>query len=304
MGVPYDYDHLNILNFQCNPSGVTVTNTATAAFFRRYLLDKAMARFEWDIPEGWSIEYMLFQLFVGGSFAVLKTDKYGVIPQGGVPFGYNVFYQPYKYTVANPLLPDLHDLVIDRDCVVFRCKPDFGGIYDLVCYYADLMALAAQAVGVNLINSKLSFAFGVNDGKGAASVQKAIDDVQSGKPAVVVNKNLFSPQGDIAVPFFQQNVGQNFISLSLLEVLRTLENMFCTDAGIPNANTQKRERMITDEVNSNNFETLAPALTMLERWQEDCKKVKAMFGVPMNVKLRKLGGVEDATSENDTAGAV
>ena len=295
----YDYTQLNTMQSVSNPSGVVVTNSETAAFFRRYLLDKAMSRFKWTIPEGWSKEYMLFQLFVAGSFAVLRTAKFGVIPQGGVPFGLNVFYQPYQYTIANPLLKDVKQPIIDRDCVVFRCKPDFGGIYDLVCYYADLMALAAQAAGVNLINSKLSFAFGVDDYKGSESINKALADIQSGKPAVVVNKKMFNERGELSVPFFQQNVGQNFITLQLLEVLRTLENMFCTAAGIPNANTSKRERLITDEVNSNNFETLAPAMSMLERWRESCRKVKKMFGVDMNVELRKIGGDDDASSNDD-----
>lgn len=296
---PYNYDQLNVLNSTLNPSGVVVTNTETAMFFRRYLLDEAISRFKWKLPGGWSEEYMTMQLFVAGSFAVFDTAKFGVIPQGGVPLGLNVFYQPYQYTVANPLLPDVKHLVIDRDCVVFRCKPDFGGIYDLVCYYADLMALAAQAAGINLINSKLSFAFGVDDYKGSESINKALTDIQSGKPAVVVNKKLFNDRGELSVPFFQQNVGQNFITLELLEVLRTLKNMFCTAAGIPNANTSKRERLIVDEVNSNNYETLAPSESMLERWQKSCVKVKKMFGVDMSVELRQIGGVNDASSDND-----
>lgn len=297
--IPYSYNQLNILDSTSTPSGVHVTNTETAAFFRRYLLEKAISRFKWTLPDGWSEEYTMLQLFVAGSFAVFRSNKFGVIPQGGVPFGLNVFYQPYQYTVANPLLPDVKKLVIDKECVVFRCKADFGGIYDLVCFYADMMALAAQAAGVNLINSKLSFAFGVDDDKGNQSIQKALTDIQSGKPAVVVNKKMFNDRGELSVPFFQQNVGQNFIALQLLEVLRTLENMFCTAAGIPNANTTKRERLISDEVNSNNFETLSPAESMLDRWQKSCKKVKEMFGVDMWVELREIGGVDDASSDND-----
>ena len=292
--IPYSYDQMNLIDSVINPSGVTVTNTETAAFFRRYLLEKAISRFKWTVPEGWSMEYMMMQLFIPGSFAVFKTAKFGVIPQGGVPFGLNVFYQPYRYTVANPLLPDVKQLLIDKECVVFRCKADFGGIYDLVSYYADLMALAAQAAGVNLINSKLSFAFGVDDYKGSQSIEKALTDIQSGKPAVVVNKKMFNERGELSVPFFTQNVGQNFITLQLLEVLRTLENMFCTAAGIPNANTTKRERLISDEVNSNNFETLAPAMSMLDRWQSSCAKVEKMW-----VELREIGGSNDATGSND-----
>lgn len=45
--------------------------------------------------------------------------------------------------------------------------------------------------------------------------------------------------------------------------------MFDTDIGIPNANTDKRERLITDEVNSNNAETLSKCAL----WLDQCQKV-------------------------------
>ena len=44
--------------------------------------------------------------------------------------------------------------------------------------------------------------------------------------------------------------------------------MFCTEIGIPNANTDKKERLITDEVNANNVETS----TRCEMWLEEIRK--------------------------------
>lgn len=62
--------------------------------------------------------------------------------------------------------------------------------------------------------------------------------------------------------------------------------MFLTAIGIPNANTDKRERLITDEVNSNNIETMTLCDQWLENLQHGCKKVNKMFGLNVSVRFR------------------
>ena len=62
--------------------------------------------------------------------------------------------------------------------------------------------------------------------------------------------------------------------------------MFDTDVGIPNANTDKRERMITDEVNANNIETLTRCELWLEELQKSCKNTENMFGIDIQVDWR------------------
>ena len=62
--------------------------------------------------------------------------------------------------------------------------------------------------------------------------------------------------------------------------------MFDTEIGIPNANTQKKERMITDEVNQNNISTQSKVELWLETMKDGCKKVNTMFGLSIDVDLR------------------
>ena len=63
--------------------------------------------------------------------------------------------------------------------------------------------------------------------------------------------------------------------------------MYDTDIGIPNANTDKKERLISDEVNANNYETMAKCSLWLEQLKEDIEKVKDMFGIELSVDWRK-----------------
>lgn len=297
--VPFSYNSENIIDSMANPSGVVVTNSETAAFFRRYLIQKAMSVFEWKLPENWNKSYFLYSLYIRGHIAVVETDKYGVICQSGCPYGYDIYYQPNRYQIANPLLRGLLNPVINRECTVFKMAPDWRGIGDLVAFYADYMALAAQSLGMNLINSKLSYIFTAADKTAAESMKKAFDGVMDGKPAVFIDKKLLDSNGDLSMKMLQQNVGQNFISNDLLDTWTTLEQKFATAIGIPNANTDKKERLIVDEVNANNTETMALVDMWYNGWLETIEKTKKIFpgvgelSVEWRVKPNMNGGGDD-----------
>lgn len=293
---PFSYGYGNIVDSMSNPSGVVVTNTETAAFFRRYLLQKAMAVFKWTLPENWNASYFLYSLYVKGHIAVVQTDKYGVICQSGCPYGYDIYYQPNRYQISNPLLRGLLNPVINRECTVFKMSQDWRGIGDLVAFYADYMALAAQSLGMNLINSKLSYIFTAANKTAAESMKKMFDGVMDGKPAVFVDKNLLDTNGDLTLKMLQQNVGQNFISNELLNTWTTLEQKFATAIGIPNANTDKKERLIVDEVNANNTETMALVDMWFQGWKDTIARTKEMFsGIDnLDVEWRVKPQAEDS----------
>lgn len=275
--VPVGYGLENYIESYSNPSGVTVGNTVTAAFFRRYLLQKAMSVFKWTLPETWSKPYFLYSLYCWGHIAVVETDKYGVICQGGTPSGRNVYYQPREYWIANPLLKGILRPVIDRDCVVFRMAEDWRGIMDLVCYYADYMALVSATMGGNILNSRLAYILAAKDTNSAKTLEKLFDKILSGQPVAIADKSLFDNEGKLSMQMLQQNVGSNYISNELLQTLTTLECKFNTAIGLPNANTDKRERLIKDEVNANNVETASLVSMWFDNWTATIDKAKAMF---------------------------
>ena len=62
--------------------------------------------------------------------------------------------------------------------------------------------------------------------------------------------------------------------------------MFNSAIGIPNANTQKKERLITDEVNKRDSETEALVELWLETMRDDLKKVNEMFNLDITVSYR------------------
>lgn len=278
MNAPYDYTYINAANSMISPSTVHCANANLTWYFRRYLIQKAISVFKWKMPETWDPDFFRYALYARGYLAIVRTDKFGVIPTLCTLGGFNVFYRPLWAVITNPLLSGIMQPYIDKQCVVIRLQPDYGSIMDLVNYYADMLSLCAEATGINLVNSKLAFAAGARSKAAAESLKKMYDQVQAGNPLVVFDKDL-SEDDKPLFEFFVQNLQNTFISPDILLVMRKIEQEFLTKIGLPNANTDKKERLTTDEVNANNGETLALADLWLETINRECAKARKMFGL-------------------------
>ena len=291
----YTYDYINRYNARISPSTVHCKNTGLVNYFTRYLVQKVISVFEFlNIPEEWALNYFEYVLICRGYVGILKTDRYGVIPQECGLGGFDIFYQPKFITVANPLLPGIKQPIIGEECEVIKMQPDYGSIMDLVGTYADLMALCLESAGVNLLNSTLSYVFAAGNKTQAESFKKMFDKIASGEPSVFVDKNLFNEDGSRNWDVFFQNLKQNYVASDILNDMKTLEDQFNTAIGIPNANTQKRERLITDEVNANNIETEAKIGLWLETMRRDMRRVNDMFGLDLDVRYRFADTMEVA----------
>ena len=287
MNLPFYYDYKNARNSTVNPSTVHVRDTGLQRYFARYLLQKTISVFKWDMPKTWSRNYLLYTLYCWGYVAVINTDKFGVIPQQCTLGGFDVFYQPKFATVANPLLRGILNPVIGKQCELLRLQPDYGGVMDIVNFYADMLALSAETASTNLLNSKLAYVF-ASDGKaGAESFKKLYDQIASGEPAAYIDKNLYRDDGTPTWNFFNQNLKETYIAGDILNDMRLWEMKFDNEIGIPTTNTTKKERLITDEANSAIEESRTKAQLWLDELQECCRKINAMFGIRLWVDWRE-----------------
>ena len=92
--------------------------------------------------------------------------------------------------------------------------------------------------------------------------------------------------GKLKYEIFNRDVKASYIVSDLLSDLRKIEAEFDTKVGIPNANTDKRERLITDEVNSNNVETEILAAGWMDNIQRAIRDVNDMFDVNIKCEWR------------------
>ena len=278
-GAPFMFDYVNRITSIQNPSTMHSSDTGLTWFFERYLLQRAISTFKWTMPDSWEENYFLYCLYCWGYVAVIRTDKFGIIPQGCTLKGYNVMYAPTEVVISNPLFKKVLTPKIGIDCALIRLQPDYGGIYDLVSFYADMMSLTASTAGSNIMASKLAYLFAAKNKAFAESFKAMYDKVASGEPAVVVDKGLFDDEtGKPLYQTFSQDLKGNYIASQLLEDLIAWERRFDTEVGIPRTNTEKKERLVTGEVNSNITESYARIDMWLEQLKKSCRKANNLFG--------------------------
>lgn len=268
--------------------------------YRNWCLKKLFGAFEFGgIPETWDYDYMLENLFMYGYLAITDTSI-GVIPLRCGITGINVFDHPTTAIFANPVLGNfernLYGNNPSTDCALVKLQYDFMGAMPIINRYAALLALCDNSISVNLRNSKVAFIGFVSSKQQAATVEKMYSDIDRGKPAVYVKRG----DGITSEDIYYNHVKETYIANDVQLLKQSIKNDFLTEVGLNNANTDKRERLIVDEVNANNDEVQANVQHWLDNIREGLRRANSLFGLDLSVKLRKFDGGE-ANAENENA---
>ena len=284
-GIPVFYDYINVYNSRISPSTIHI-NSQIKWYFVRQLLQEVIGLYDFKLPEDWNHDYFKYVLFVNGFISVMKTDIYGTICQHCTLGGRTIYYAPKYALISNPAFDKSYRLEIGRQCGLIKLKPDYTGVMDIVDYYSDMLALAAESAGLNLQNTKLAYVFMCADKQQAESFKKVFDQISAGNPAGFMDKKLFNDDGSPNWMMFNQNLRNTYIAGDILEDMRKWKQQFCTEVGIPNANTDKKERLIRDEVNANTTETQTKAMLWLDTIRNGMEDCNRLFGLDLDVKLR------------------
>lgn len=289
----FDYWKVNQYNALRDPSQMHANDNLLSGMISRYLLQRTMSVYKWELPESINQRYFEYTLFLNGYLTVFYSDKFGVVAQRCGFKNYDIYFQPKQVTISNSKFFFKRPLVktLDVDAVLFTLEEDYCGIGDLISFYTGLLSELWLALMMNVKNSHFAYLFGAENKTQADTMKSIFDDVASGKVAVFYDKALRDPMsGQLNIEMFNNNLSSNYIVDRILNDIRTVLNMYDSEIGIENANTSKRERLITDEVNQNNAETFTRSEMWLNRLQDNCKKVNELFAdkliTPLSVDFR------------------
>lgn len=284
----FDYFKINTYNGVRSPSEIHSNDNLLCGMITRYLLQRAMSVYEWKLPDSIDERYFLYTLYAQGYLVVFNEPRYGVIAQRCGFKDYNMYYQPQRVTISNTkFFKHTITRTLDEDAVLFTLEQDYSSCVDLISFYAGMLSECWQALAMNLKNSHFSYLFGVENRQQAESMKAVFDRVARGDVAVFYDKGLHDKlDNKLNYELFNNNLKQNLIVLDIIESIRSILHMFDTEFGICNSNTEKRERVTSFDVNSNNFETLSRPDLWLKRLQKNCDQVNNMFGVDMSVDWR------------------
>lgn len=270
-------------------------------FYFKWLLSKVMdAIVLEDVPETIDIDYLKQNLILNGEICITEFgDKlYACIgSRGGEP---NEYYRPKQFIIANPILGS-KVVDIDKDGVVIynTCADKnpywFGGLWQLIKQTATLLADNVVSINCAQINSRVEAVF-TSDSEGqAAAGEIVLKKLYAGHPYQVVRQNILEK---INVNPMSTASTSNKIP-QLIELHQYIIAQFYQAIGIKSNAINKKERLITDEINSQDDYLAVSLLDMVTSWQEGFDKVNEMYGTEIKVKINPvLEHVVEQPSEN------
>lgn len=274
--------------FSVNPKNVEGLNNTSYFYYRNQLYLKIFSLFTFEnLPETWDIDYLRDNLFRNGIMACVEKDGVNYCLTCGYT-GINVYNKPTKVMISNIVLGTFERTIHD-DCELLYINylnGHFLSCERLVNRYALLLAQCDGSLNVNLINSRVAHVFiGKSDAQ-IKSYKKMYDEISNGKPCTFIkNSKNGTPLDNSKLDVL--NVKNTYVANDILLTKRTIMNEFLTEIGINNANTNKRERLITDEVNVNDEETNALLMLWKDTMTKCFERINTMFNTNIKVKVNE-----------------
>lgn len=257
-------------------------------FYFNWLLSKLHEIFVWEnLPKGVDEEFLNQELFLNGYCVFFAQDGniYGLnAGLGGKP---NEYYEPTEAIIANPVLGS-HNLKIDEECVVmWNTKADkdavtgIRGLYPLIHQTATLLSDNIVSINCAQINTRVQALIIADSAAQKNSAEVVMKELYAGHPYKVLEDTMIDK---IKVNPITANPAANISEL--VELHQYIIANFYNNIGIKTNYQMKKERMITDEINSLN-DFLAVSLdAMLSARLAAVEKINEMFGTNISVKLK------------------
>lgn len=270
------------------PKKVDGQIAARTEFYKTILFRVVKGIFDVTLPIDWELDYILNN-FIHSGYIIITESPAGVLPLRGTFQGFNYFDYPTHCVISVPILESF-TRTIGVDCQIIYLERmrtrTFFAFNQMVDIYAYKLAAADAGIDVNLFNSRVAYIAEAETKAQSETLKSLYNQIAEGEPFVVYRSNALSPNGKgLNVAF--GNVKQNYVADLIQDSKRTIMNEFLTLLGINNANTDKRERLITDEVNANNIELMCNTNLWEENLRICMERVHNLFpSINFDIKLK------------------
>lgn len=156
-----------------------------------------------------------------------------------------------------------------------------------------------------VVNSRFAYAAIAKDDKDRRTLETIFEQLENGKPAIVVNGQLQKPvmnkadaQYQLPIMQFDRDLSKNFILPDLYDLRRKTLQDFYRELGI-RVQPDKKERLVTNESASADAETYNRREVWKISLDESVKVCNDMYGTQISIEINeppelKEGGADDA----------
>lgn len=261
-----------------------IDNIRTESFLYKRFKLLALNMFEYEGLDALGIEERHLEnwLFDYGKAIAFNDPKYGPMCLPGDGTGVmNVLGDPTEYRVTGF---NYTNVVKAEDCVVIENNKLRMPTNDAIVFFTNQLYNIVRTRDVNINTLKLPF-IGLCNDKDELTIKTAMDKVNNNEPVIFLNKEVISLDEFLKV----LPTGVKPFTAELTDQYHDILNEALTYLGINNANTDKKERLISHEVDANNQFIDSCAQMFLEARQRACDEINEKFGTNISVKLRNGG---------------
>lgn len=266
-----------------------LTNQDTATMFMWRLMNLAISVFKWDnLPEGVDSRMLEFWLlrdgFVGFFYdEMLKSDEKRRAPEGYavLPLLLQGEWDMYEYPksrCAYAVNGFQYDCNEDNSVIIFNNYLRVP-MWMTLWQYAYRLSEVQRTIDINCKQQRTARVIRCDE-KERLTYLNAAKEVDEGRNWVHGNKNLDMDNFqvfDITTPF---------VANEMQVYKHQLWNEALTYLGIENVNTDKKERLISDEVINNMGDVEAERFTRLNARKQACDEINKLFGLDVDVDFR------------------
>lgn len=273
-----------------------MANNLTFSYYYYKLMLIARALFSWhNLPNNMDERWIERYLFNSGKCIFFKDPTMGFMVAGlGQEGSINCYGDPTSvYPVAENYVYSGGKLVNGDNCYVIRNNDLMLPIFPIVRQYAFKLTNIDRAIDTNIEAIKTPIIIRCSD-KARLSLKNAINQRRDNEPVIWSND-----QSNLADMVSTLDTNAPVVFPQLQTQKHMILNEVFTDLGINNANMDKRERMVANEVEANNEQVKASEDVMLKVREEACKQINRIFGLNISVERRKLDEIPEYKEINE-----
>lgn len=266
-------------------------NTATYNDYFMRLRQLAISMFEWSgMPESVDVRFLEKTLFMMGRAIFIRDNDLGYLTlKCTIGGNLNVYELPTDYTAYSIGYNKLYPA---DECVIIRNNYDELPTALTIQLFARRLYEVERTLDVNIRAQKTPVIIKCDE-KQRLTMKNLYMQYDGNEPFIFGDKSLDTDNIKVL------NTSAPFVSDKLMLYKHDIINEAMTFLGINNANTDKKERLVVPEVESNNDMVLMSAETMLKTRQIAAKQINKMFGLNVSVKIKEF--IEPIPEEKEDA---
>lgn len=269
-------------------------NVRTYRLYLDQILEIAIARYKWNgLPK--TIDERFLELTLSGKNGAVLFFKDENIGHLALPCTMSGRFNVYKIPIQRRAyaVNGYQATRDDTNSVIIYSNQLHNGmsVYNRLVQYAKDLYLIDSIIMVN-VNAQKTPLMLLADEKQMLTLKNLYMKYDGNQPFIFGDRNDLNPNSIQALV-----TGAPYVADKLYELKQNIWNEVLTFLGVPNVQMNKKERLITDEVNRGLGGVFASRYSGLLSRRQACDQINEMFGLNISVEYRNESETDNVKAE-------